>query len=164
MKFHLVLLLSLTIGLIGCAEKDEAVAEPEVTAAEVEAEMEEAVPETVDAPDVEAAATNETVAVIEGWRDEALLDHMHVHAERLDEINYALDEGDLEATKMPASWLSQHETVDGLPDEFQPFVTGMRDAAADIESAEDVATAKAAAQRIVVQCQACHAATGAIVQ
>ena len=131
---------------------------------EAATEMEEAAPEATEAEDLEAAATNETAAVIEGWRDEALLDHMHVHAERLDEVNYALDDGDLEAAMMPAKWLAQHQAVEGLPEALQPFVDGMRAAAVDIEGAKDIATAKGAAQRIVAQCQACHAATGAAVQ
>ena len=62
---------------------------------------------------------------------------------------------------MPAYWLSRHKTVDGLPEELQPFVDGMRAAALDLEGAKDVATAQAAAQRIATQCQGCHAATGA---
>ena len=151
MRLHTALLVGLTLGFVGCAEKGEAAPEPETPAAEETAEMEPAVPESVEAPEVEAVA-NETVAVIEGWRDEALLDHMHVHAERLDEINYALDDGDLEAAMMPAKWLAEHQTVSDLPDALLPFVDGMRAAAVDIVGAEDVATAQAAAQRIVTQC------------
>lgn len=165
MKIHLVLLIGLALAFVGCAEKEQAAPEAEMEAApDVAAEVEEAAPETEEAPELEAAATNETAAVIEGWRDEALLDHMHVHAERLDEINYALDDGDLEAAMMPAQWLAQHKTVEGLPDALQPFVDGMRTAAAEIESAEDIETAKAAADGMVAQCQACHAATGASVE
>ena len=169
MRLHTVMLVGLTLGFVGCAEKEQAAPEPEATAPEAKAEMEAAAPEPVDAPEVEAPeaeaeAVDETAAVIEGWRDEALLDHMHVHAERLDEINYALDDGDLEAAMMPAKWLAQHQTVSGLPDALLPFVDGMRAAAVEIESAEDIATAQAAAQRIVAQCQACHAATGAVIQ
>ena len=157
MKLHTVMLVGFALAAVGCAEKEQAAPEPET-------EMEAAAPESVEAPELEAAATNETTAVIEGWRDEALLDHMHVHAERLDEINYALDDGDLEAAMMPAKWLAQHQTLSGLPDALLPFVDGMRAAAVEIESAEDIATAQVAAQRIVAQCQACHAATGAAVQ
>ena len=156
----MVLLVGFTLGFVGCAEKEPAAPEPP---AEPEAEMEAAAPEPVEAPEVEAAI-DETVAVIEGWRDEELLDHMHAHAEQLDELNYALDDGDLEAAMTPAYWLSRHRTVNGLPDELQPFVDGMRAAALDVENAKDIETAQAAAQRIAVQCQGCHAATGANIQ
>ena len=152
MRIHIVLLVGFALGLVGCAEKEQAAPEPE-------AEMEAAAPETVEAPEVEAPI-DETVAVIEEWRDEGLLDHMHAHAEQLDEINYALDDGDLEAAMTPAYWMSRHKTVRGLPDELQPFVDGMRSAALDVEGAKDIVTAKAAAQRIAAQCQGCHAATG----
>ena len=161
MRLHTVLLLGFTLGVVGCAEKEQAApevqAEMEAAAPEAEAEMEAAAPD----PEAEAETIDETAAVIEGWRDEALLDLMHVHAERLDEINYALDDGDLDGARMPAKWLAQNETVSGLPDALVPFVDGMRAAAAEVEVAEDVAAAQAAAQKIVVQCQACHAATGA---
>ena len=162
MKIHLILLLSFTLGFAGCAEKEAAA--PEMETAAPEAVMEEATPDTVDASELEAAATNETTAVIEGWRDEELLNLMHVRAERLDEVNYALDDGDLEAAKMPAKWLAEHRPIEGLPEQLQPFVDGMREAAAEIEGAETVAAAQASAQGIVAQCQACHAATGAIIE
>ena len=169
----MVLLVGLTLGFVGCAEKEQAAPEPE---AEPEVEMQAEAPEPAEAPEVEEAVAEEaaadetvvdeavadgTVAVIEEWRDEELLDHMHVHAEQLDEINYALDDGDLESAKTPASWLARHKMVDGIPDELQPYVDGMRAAAADVESAEDVETAKAAAERIAEQCQGCHVETGA---
>ena len=164
MRFHLILLLSFALAFVGCAEKEEAAAEIETTAPQAETGMEAGVPEPVDASELEAAATNETTAVIEGWRDEALLDLMHVRAERLDEINYALADGDLEAARMPAKWLAEHKRIEGLPDALLPFVDGMREAAGEIEGAEDVDVARASAQRIVAQCQACHAATGAIIE
>ena len=168
MRVHTVLLVGLTLGFAGCAEKEEAApdagAEMEAAAPEVEAAMEESAPESVDASDLEAAATNETTAVIEGWRDEELLNLMHVRAERLDEVNYALDDGDLEAAKMPAKWLAEHRPIEGLPEQLQPFVDGMRAAAVEIGNAENVEAAKLAAKGVVVQCQACHAATGASIQ
>jgi hypothetical protein len=157
----MVLLVGFTLGFVGCAEKEPTAPEPAV---EPEPEMEAAAPEPAEAPEVEEEAIDETVAVIEGWRDEELLEHMHAHAEQLDEINYALDDGDLEGAMTPANWMSQHRTVSGLPDELQPFVDGMRAAALDVKNAKDVVTAQAAAQRIAVQCQGCHAATGANIQ
>lgn len=158
MRLHIVLLVGITLGLVGCAEEEQAAPEPEEAAAPETVEAPDADAPEVEAPDVEAPI-DETVAVIEEWRNEGLLDHMHAHAEQLDEINYALADGNLEAAMTPAYWMSRHKTVGGLPEELQPFVDGMRAAALDVEGAKDVATAQAAAQRIAAQCQGCHAAT-----
>jgi cytochrome c556 len=92
--------------------------------------------------------------------DEAFINHMHEHAAKLDDLMFALADGDLEGAATPAYWLSQHDTVDGVPEELQDFVTSMRNAAYDVEMAEDLDTARAAAEEITAQCQACHAAAG----
>ena len=44
---------------------------------------------------------------------------------------------------------------------MRDYVTTMRNAAYDVEMAEDLDTARAAAKTISAQCQACHAAAGA---
>jgi cytochrome c556 len=85
---------------------------------------------------------------------------MHAHAEQLDELMFALADDDLEAAATPAFWLSRHDTVDGIPEEWQEYVTGMREAAAEVEAASDLEAAKAAAEDISDQCQACHNAAG----
>jgi hypothetical protein len=92
--------------------------------------------------------------------DEAFLNHMHAHADMLDEINYALSDGDLESAITPAYWLSKHHDFRGMPEEWKPFAQGMRDAAAAVESAEDLETARAAAARIDNYCRDCHTAAG----
>ena len=60
----------------------------------------------------------------------------------------------------PAFWLSRHDAVEGIPEEWLQYVTGMREAAAEVEAASDLETAKAAAENISNQCQACHTAAG----
>ena len=92
--------------------------------------------------------------------DEAFLHHMHAHAEMLDEINYALADGNLELAITPAYWLARHHEFEGMPDEWRPYAKGMREAAAAVESAPDLETARAAAERITEQCVACHTAAG----
>lgn len=92
--------------------------------------------------------------------DQAFIDHMHAHAEQLDELMFALADGDLEGAMTPAFWLSRHDTVEGVPDEWQQYVTGMREAAAAVETAADMDAAQAAAEDISEQCQACHMAAG----
>jgi len=91
---------------------------------------------------------------------EAFISHMHAHAEKLDDLMFALADDDLEGAATPAYWLSQHETADGVPEEWRNYITSMRNAAYEVETASDLETARAAAEDITVQCQACHAAAG----
>ena len=85
---------------------------------------------------------------------------MHAHAEQLDNLNFALADDDLEGAMTAAYWLSGHQEVSGLEEEWQPYLTGMRKAAQDVEEATDLEAARAAAERINEQCQGCHAAAG----
>jgi mono/diheme cytochrome c family protein len=89
---------------------------------------------------------------------------MHVHAEKLDELNFALADGDLEAAMTPAYWLSRHETASDVQSEWMPFLYGMRTEAEAVETAPDLAAARAAAERINAHCQGCHAAVGIDIQ
>lgn len=95
-----------------------------------------------------------------GLPGNSFLRHMHAHAERLDDLNFALADDDLVRAAIPAYWLSRHKTVDGIPAGSQKYVRGMRDAARDVEAATDLVAARAAAERISEQCQGCHAASG----
>ncbi|MDH3266843.1 MAG: hypothetical protein OEM25_07755, partial [Gammaproteobacteria bacterium] len=90
------------------------------------------------------------------------IEHMHRHAEEIDNINIALADGDLAAAMNPAAWLSRHDPVGGIPDDWQPYLIDMREAARAVESAPDLETAHAASIRITEQCQGCHAAAGII--
>jgi hypothetical protein len=98
-----------------------------------------------------------TVAV-----DDEFINHMHAHAEQMDDLMFALSDGDLEGAMTPAYWLSGHKTVDGVPEEWQQYVTGMREAARAVESAENIDAARAAAEDISRHCQGCHTAAGVI--
>jgi cytochrome c556 len=146
----MLLVVGFAAGIVGCAEKEQ-------TAPERGSAMEPAAGAVTEAPEVEPEAAP---AQIEDWRNLAFLDHMHVHAEQLDDLNFALADDDLERAMGPAYWLSRHKTVSGVPSELQPFVDGMREAASAVEEADDLVAARAAAQRIGVQCQGCHAAMG----
>lgn len=107
--------------------------------------MQQAAPEQVAAPAYEYGG---------------ILKHMHSHADQVDLLNYALADGDLEAAKLPARWLWRHETMTGVPADWQPYMAGMRQAAREAERATDLATARAAATRLNENCQACHSAVG----
>lgn len=142
MNFRMILLVGFVLGVAACAEKEQVSSEP----------VDEA---PMTAPDaVTSAAGNEP------WRNEAFLKHMHRHANKLDDLNYALADGDLEAAMTPAFWLSRHDTYTDVQSDWLPYLYKMRTEAEAVEAATDLATARAAAQRINAQCQGCHAAAG----
>ena len=156
MKLHMLLLIGFAAGIVGCAEKEQA-------AHQQESKMESTEPAVTEAPAVEEAPAegpDTTYATIEDWRDTDLLDHMHAHAEHLDDLNFALDDGNLEQAMTAAYWLSRHDTVKDLPEDLQPFVDRMREAAGAVEAADDLEAARAGAQKIGAECQGCHAAVG----
>ncbi|NNF40607.1 MAG: hypothetical protein HKN64_04445 [Woeseiaceae bacterium] len=92
--------------------------------------------------------------------DQAFIDHMHVHAERMDEMMFALADGDLVAAGTPAYWLSRHPADDRIPKDWLTHLESMREEARQVEMATDLETARAAAERITIHCQGCHAAAG----
>lgn len=137
MKLHMLLIVGLTLGSVtGCGEKEQVM------------------------PETAAPMTEEPAGEAKDWRSEAFLKHMHNHAERLDNLNFALANGDLDAAMTPAYWLSRHEAVNGIPTELQIYLNGMREAARAVELSTDIAAARNAAERITLQCQGCHAAAG----
>jgi hypothetical protein len=113
------------------------------------------------APEATAEVSTEPVQP-EAAVNEEFINHMHAHAEHMDELMFALSDGDLEGAMTPAYWLGRHKSVEGVPDEWQHFVTGMREAALAVESANDIETAQTAAEEISKQCQGCHTAAGVV--
>jgi len=142
MNTYVLLLLGLILGATGCAEKEQVLSEQ---MSETPLAIAESVPPAKDD---------------QSWRNAAFLGHMHLHAEKLDDLNFALADGDLKAARMPASWLSRHDTVDDIQAEWIPFLYRMRTEAETVESATDLATARDAAERLNAQCQGCHDAAG----
>lgn len=113
----------------------------------------------VEAPADEPVVIEETLPA-EAAFDQGFIDHMHVHAERVDELMFALADDDLEAAASPAAWLSRHPAEDRIPDEWLPYLESMREAARAVENATDLEEARAAAEQISVHCQGCHTAAG----
>ena len=142
MKLYVLLIIGLGLSVTGCENKEQAA------------------PEQAAEPAAESVATEAPAAEMENYEYEGILRHMHTHADRIDRLNDALADGDLEAGKLPARWLWRHETMTGVPDDWQPYLADMRQAARDVESATDLATARAAATRISENCQACHSLVG----
>jgi hypothetical protein len=144
MKLRMLLIVTFTLGVMGCAEKEQAVPD----------DVDEAPPPAAVAP----------LAEKKEWQNDAFLEHMHLHAEKLDDLNFALADGDLDAAMTPAYWLSGHETVAGIPSELLPYLYRMREAARAVEEATDLATAQIAAEEINEQCQGCHIAADVTVE
>ena len=139
MNVHTLSIIAITLCLAACSKQEPAEPAPETEKAAVPAEE-----------------MQETEAAI----DTAFVDHMHEHAAKLDDLMFALEDGNLDGAQTPAYWLSQHDAVEGVPEELREYLTGMRNAAYDVEMAEDLDTARAAAKKISDQCQGCHNAAG----
>lgn len=139
MKLHALWLIGFAFIVTGCAEKERAAPVSEDTAA--------------------AAAEAMPVTEPAEMGEQAFIEHMHVHAEQLAKINAALSFGNLEGARTPAYWLSRHEGVSGPLYDWEAFLDQMRSGASAVADAPDLATARAAAGRIVDGCQGCHAAT-----
>ena len=144
MTLRVMFLISFAAGIAGCAEEEQG---PPDQAGEMP-------------PAVSALEPGVVPAQINDWRASNFLDHMHAHAEHLDDLNYALDDGDFAGAMTPAYWLSRHETVGNLPADLQPFLVRMREAARVVEETKDLEAARAAAKRIGTECLSCHTAAG----
>jgi len=142
MKLHMILAVGFVLTTAGCAEKEQAMPEA----------MDEA---PMAAPDADASTAGSEI-----WQNESFRMHMHEHAEKLDELNYGLADGDLAAAKTPAQWLADHDTEMDVQSDWLPHLYRMRTEAEAVASAPDLATARAAADRISAQCQECHVAVG----
>ena len=147
MKLHVLLIIGFTLSLTACENKEQ-------TAPEQEAEA------TVTAPAAESMATEEPATEKASYYFDGIVKHMHAHADQLDLINDALSDDELDASKLPARWLWRHDTMIGVPTDWQPYLADMREAARAIGGAADLETASAASERITEQCQGCHAAAG----
>lgn len=145
MKLHVLLIIGFILGVTGCQQNEPA--EPE---------------QATTAPAAESMAAEDPTADKTSYQYAGIIRHMHRHADQIDLLNNALDDGDLDASKTPARWLWRHDTMSGVPTEWQPFLARMREAARAAENAADIETARAAAKRITEQCQACHTAVGIV--
>jgi hypothetical protein len=142
MNLRVILLVGFVLSLAGCGEKQQPISE------------------SVDETPMTAPEPAAPTAGNEDWRNDTFLGHMHLHAEKLDDLNYALSDDDLEAAMKPAYWLSTHNTAGEIRSEWLPYLYGMRTEAEAVQAATDLATARAAAERLSAQCQGCHDAVG----
>jgi hypothetical protein len=144
MKLHSLLIVGFALSMTACTERELAV------------------PEAVDEAQAPPPAAEASPAKIEEWRNDAFLKHMHRHADELDDLNFALADGDLDAAITSANWLSRHDAVTGIPPEWRLYLDGMREAASAVGEASDLEAARLAAERITDNCQGCHVAAGIV--
>lgn len=144
MKLHTLLIVGFAFSMTGCAEKEQAV------------------PEAVDEAQAPPPAAEASPAKIEEWQNDAFLKHMHRHADRVDDLNIALADGDLDTAITSANWLSRHDPVTGIPSEWQLYLDGVREAARAVGEATDLEAARVPAERITENCQGCHIAAGIV--
>ena len=91
-------------------------------------------------------------------RESEVGDHMHEHLGRISAIKSFIIMGDLDGVREPAKWLAEHNSVAGLPDNYQPYVDSMRSHARDVLVAPDLKTAAMAVSEIAITCSNCHQA------
>ena len=144
MKLRSLLIVAFALSMTGCAEKEQAV------------------PEAVDEAPAPPPAAEAIVAKTEEWQNDAFLKHMHRHADRVDDLNIALADGDLDTAITSANWLSRHDLVTDIPSEWQLYLDGMREAARAVAEATDLEAARVPAERITENCQGCHIAVGIV--
>jgi hypothetical protein len=96
------------------------------------------------------------VALTACGQSETAAEHMQEHFARVEAVRDAIIEGDLEATKEPASWLAGHEAMEGVPDGWEQHVTQMQRTAQMVVDAEDIETAASATAAMGGICGGCH--------
>lgn len=150
MKLNTLFLICLAIGLTACSQKEQAAAPVD----EVKA------PEAASAEAVTEPAAEESTVSGDQMGTAAFIEHMHHHASQLSQLKAALDVGSLPAAQRPAYWLSGHEDVSGVPEEWRVYIDGMHDGALAVDKAKNIEQARAAAQQIEAGCTGCHASAG----
>jgi len=143
MKLQTLLIVAFALGVTGCAEKEQVAA-----------------PEAADAEMATESATEMPADERDEMGSAAFITHMHHHASQLEQLKAALEVESLAAVQRSAYWLAGHDDVVGVPEDWHVYVQGLHEAAEAVAAAPDIATARAAAQRIEESCAGCHAAAG----
>jgi cytochrome c553 len=84
--------------------------------------------------------------------------HMHEHLDRITTIKTSIIMGDLDSVREPAKWIAEHESVSGLPENYQPYVESMRQYAREVAAAPDLQSAATAVSNMAITCGDCHQA------
>jgi cytochrome c553 len=86
---------------------------------------------------------------------------MQEHFSQAKAIQEGVINGDLEAVKTSAQWVVDHQTPEGLPEGWEPYVGAMKEAAQEAVTAPDVIAAAMPAAKIAENCGSCHLEVGA---
>jgi len=82
--------------------------------------------------------------------------HMHEYLSRITTIKSFIIMGNLDRVRDSATWLVEHETVPGLPENFELYVEKMRSHAREVVGASDLKSAARSASRMAHTCGSCH--------
>ena len=85
-------------------------------------------------------------------------EHMRDHFEQVRGVQAGVIRGDLNAVRAAAKWVATHEALEGMPQDWEPYVVQMRSAAEEAVAAPDIATAAVATATMGSTCAACHEA------
>lgn len=91
-------------------------------------------------------------------KPETTTDHMQRHFDEAAAVKMAVIAGDLEASKESAEWLANHDAMQALPGEWEPYLAGLQDAARKVTQAVAIDEAAAATGEMGLSCGACHLA------
>jgi len=83
-------------------------------------------------------------------------EHMSAHFARALRIKDAVITGQLDKVREPAKWLAEHGAPKGIPDEWIPFVTELRQISAGVDEAKTLADVADFLSRAGVVCARCH--------
>jgi len=92
------------------------------------------------------------------YRSTPEVSHMWGHYEEVANLQMAVIEGDLERAQAHGRWITDHETMEGLPSGAEAFVLEMRSQAERVAVAPDLHAAAAAVGSMGRTCGTCHVA------
>jgi hypothetical protein len=87
-----------------------------------------------------------------------IADQMHEYLAQITTIKSFVIMGNLDGAREPATWLAEHETVSGLPENFEPYTEMMRSYAREVVGAPDLKAAAKSVSRMARTCGNCHLA------
>jgi len=90
--------------------------------------------------------------------ENVVVTHMHELLSRITVIKSLIIMANLDGAREPAAWLADHETVAGLPANFEPYVGLMREYAREINNAPDLKSAAIPVSQMARTCSNCHLA------
>ncbi|HJL41256.1 MAG TPA: hypothetical protein RMG48_08115 [Myxococcales bacterium LLY-WYZ-16_1] len=118
-------------------------------------------PEKASAPSTQPAETAKSEPAVE---EGSLHSHMQEHFVRVDQVQKAVVDGDLEEARRHAKWLAEHEPHSGLPEGWPAHLQDMQEEARAVLSGDGVGPMASATARLAGTCGSCHAAVGARVR